>query len=127
MLDKVIKIAAYFFGALLLVMGIRWLFDPAGAAASVGMELLEGVALSTQIGDLASFFVVGGGCALLGLIRNDKSLLAAAAALVGCTAVFRTLAYLAHGADFATAMIVPEVLMFTAFMLARARIGGAAA
>jgi hypothetical protein len=127
MLDKGIKIAAYFFGALLTVMGIRWLIDPSGAAGSVGMELLDGVARSTQIGDLASFFFVGGSCALLGLIQGNKSLLGAAAALVGCTAIFRTLAYLVHGADFAVAMIVPEVVMFAAFMLARQRIGNGAA
>lgn len=122
MLDKAIKIVAYFFGALLTVIGMRWLVDPAGAADSLGMELLDGAARSTQLGDLTAFFLVSGGCAILGLIKGNKTLLGVAAALMGLTAVFRTVAYLVHGADFATEAIVLEVIMFAAFMLARQRL-----
>lgn len=122
MLDKGIKTVAYFFGALLTVIGIRWLVDPAGAATSLGMELLDGAARSTQIGDLTAFFIVSGGCAILGLLKGNRTLLGVAAALMGLTAIFRTVAYLVHGADFALEAIVLEVLMFVVFMLARQRI-----
>ena len=53
----VIKGLSGLFGALLLLIGARWLIDPAGAAAGLDLPLLEGAARSTQIGDLAAFFL----------------------------------------------------------------------
>ena len=45
---------------LFLVNGFQWIFSPANVAASLRMPLLEGSGASTQIGDLGSFFLVGG-------------------------------------------------------------------
>ena len=55
MLDKAIRIIAGLVGLMLFVMGLRWLVDPGGAAAEIGMEVLEGLARSSQIGDLGAF------------------------------------------------------------------------
>lgn len=123
MLDKVIKGLAYLFSALLLINGIQWLATPASAADAFGMTLLDGLGRSTQIGDLSAFFIAAGGLGVAGLLRNDKSLLLAPAALVGCAALFRTVAFAAHGAPFATQFIVVEVVMLSVFLAARSRIG----
>jgi hypothetical protein len=122
MLDKIIKIIAGLFGALLLVSGIRWVVDPQGAAGSIGMEVLDGMARSSQLGDLAAFFVTAGGFALLGVLLRKGVLLYTSAALVGFAAVFRSLAWLVNDAPFATNLIVPELVMCAVFLLARQRI-----
>lgn len=124
MLTKISRFAAGLFGALLLLIGMRWLIDPAASAQALGMELLDGVGRSTQIGDFASFFVVGGALALIGAIARKPQLLCASAALVLATAVFRTIAWQFHGADFATQPIVAEVVMGITFLFASKQVSG---
>lgn len=123
MLDKSLKVLAAIASTVLLVSGLRWLVDPAGAAAGLGMPLLEGVGRSTQIGDLTAFFVVGGGFGLLGLIRGNGSLLYTPAALVGAAALFRILATVLHDAALATQMIAVEAVMLVVFVAAAQRPG----
>ena len=118
MLDHIVRIIAGLFSLLLLAMALQWLTDTAAAAEGLGMELLEGLGLSTQIGDLASFFFVGGAFGLVGVIKRNAVLMLTPAALVITTALFRTIAWTAHGADFATDMIAGEVVMFVSFMAA---------
>lgn len=122
MFGKSIQIVAGFFGFILFLIGLRWLIDPTGAAASLGMDLLAGAGRSTQIGDFAAFFIVCGGLVLLGLATRNASLLVAPAALVGAAAVFRTVAWLLHDAAFSPEAIVPELLMCAVFLLARRQI-----
>ena len=62
---------------------------------------------------------------LAGLLRNDKSMLLAPAALVGCAALFRTFAFVAHDAAFATIFIGLELVMLVVFLAARSRVGNA--
>ncbi|MEM9257243.1 MAG: hypothetical protein AAGA91_17510 [Pseudomonadota bacterium] len=116
--DKVTKVLAILASALLLLVGLRWIVDPAGAAAELGMPLLEGLGRSTQIGDLTAFFVVAGCFGLFGTLRRNSTALAAAAALVGGAAVFRTLAWAAHDAALAPQILV-EIVMLVVFLLAR--------
>ncbi|MFK7976461.1 MAG: hypothetical protein AB8C02_10015 [Halioglobus sp.] len=126
MLTNIVRFAAGFFGLFLLLMGIRWLVDPAGAAEGLGMTLLPGLVagvsdgqgLSTQIGDLASFFVVGGVFGLVGAIKRSAVLMLTPAALVLATAIFRTIAWTTHGAGFAQQAIISEVVMGVVFLLA---------
>ena len=122
MLDKAIRIIAGLVGLMLFVMGLRWLVDPGGAAAEIGMEVLEGLARSSQIGDLGAFFVVGGGFALLGVITRSAILLYTPAALVGVAALFRLLAWLVQDAALAPELIVAELVMCTVFLFARYRL-----
>lgn len=123
MLDKIIKGLAYLFSALLLLNGVQWLAIPAKTAEGFGMPLLEGIGRSTQVGDLSAFFIVAGGMGVAGMLRKDRSMLLAPAALVGCAAAFRTVAWAVHGAPFATQFIVIEIVMLAAFLAARGRLG----
>ena len=59
-MDNFFNILIYLIGALFLLMGLQWLIDPTSAANGLGMVLLSGHGLSTQIGDLSSFFLVIG-------------------------------------------------------------------
>lgn len=123
-MDKIIKIVTGFFGVVLLGIGMRWLVDPGGAAGMIEMELLDGAARSSQVGDLAAFFLVAGSFALLGLITRNATLLYAPAALVGVAAFARTLSWLVHDAALVAA-IGPEIVMCVVFLLASKRMAAA--
>jgi len=98
-------------GALFVLQGIGWLADPARAAAGLGMPLLDGMARSTQVGDLASFFLVAGVTMLVGSRPGRAALLYVPAGLIGGAAITRTLAWALHGAAFATLFISIEVVI----------------
>ena len=125
MLNKAVRVIAGLFGLMLFVMGLRWLVDPAGAAVGIGMPVLDGLARSSQIGDLGAFFIVAGGFALLGAITRNAALLVAPAALVGVAALFRLLAWLVQDAALAADFIVFELVMCAVFLFARHRLAAA--
>lgn len=115
-----LRIAAAVLGLLFTLQGLGWLLLPARAAAGLGMPLLDGLGRSTQIGDLAAFFLVLGGTTLLGVWRQRPVLLQVAAALLGAAALGRTFAWALHGADFAAAFVAVEGVAL-AVLLAAAR------
>ena len=106
-----LRLAIVLLGAFFTLQGIAWLVDPARVAAGLGMPLLDGLARSTQVGDLASFFLVAGVTMLLGSRDGRWQLLYVPAALIGGAAVTRTLAWLWQGADFAAFFIAVEVIV----------------
>ena len=110
-MERAIQIFIALPGVLMGISAIGWLVGPKGAAEGLGMPLLDGVARSTQIGDMTAFFT--GVCAmvLLGAIRKNATWLAAAAIVLGGAAIFRTTAWMFHGADLATQFIVPELVL----------------
>lgn len=93
------------------LQGIAWLLDPARVAAGLGMPLLDGLARSTQVGDLSAFFLVAGVTMLLGSAPGRARLLYVPAGLIGGAAVTRTVAWALHGAAFATLFITIEVIV----------------
>ena len=107
---------------LFVVMGLRWAVDPAGAAPGLGMTLMEGVGLSSQIADVGAFFLAMGMMMLIGLITAKASWFHAPALMLGIAAVFRVLAWLVHDAALALPMIVVEVVMATVLVLAASRL-----
>lgn len=129
MYEKVIRVLAGLIGAALLLTGLRWLTDPAAAAENLYMPLLDGAARSTQVGDLTAFFVTGGILALAGVFTRNAALLIAPALLVGLAALFRTLAWLLHGAELTVDLIAVEVAMCVVLVMAwaqlRTRVAGA--
>ena len=120
-LDKVIRGVAGLLGLMFLVMGLRWLVDPGGAAGEIGLPLQEGLAMSSQIGDLGAFFMVTGGFALLGAITRNATLLYTPAALLGVAALFRLLAWQLHEAALATEFILFELVACAVLLFARQR------
>ena len=59
-MNKVIRVIVALSGILFVIIGFRWLVDPARVAKSLGMPLLEGLGRSSQIGDFGAFFTAGG-------------------------------------------------------------------
>ncbi len=97
-----------------LAMGFNafiWVTNPAAAAESLGMPLLDGLALSTQAGDFAAFFFACSVMAFLAAWKQNPTWAYGAALLLGGAAVFRTLAWAVHGAEFATVFIAVEAVM----------------
>jgi hypothetical protein len=84
------------------------------------MPLLDGLARSTQVGDLACFFLVAGITMLIGSRPGRAGLLYVPAAMIGGAAVTRTLAWAFQGAAFATLFITIEVAVGV-FLLKAAR------
>lgn len=120
-MNTVLRVVVSLPAILFIFMGIRWVVAPADMAAQLGMPLLEGVGLSTQIGDLGSFFFVGGLFVLIGVITQKRAWFYAPALLLGFTALFRTLAWLLHDATFALDMIAVEVVLVALLLFAASR------
>lgn len=105
-----------------ILVGVRWAVDPGGAAATLGMELQDGLGRSTQIGDIGGFFLATGMMMLGGLVTSQRTWFYAPALLLALIAVFRILAWLAHDAALAIPAIVVElsvaaILLFAASSL----------
>jgi len=110
-MQRLLRTLTRILGVLFVLQGGLWIVAPARAAAGLGMPLLDGLARSTQIGDLSVFFLIGGGTILIGSRPGQSRLLLVPAAMVGGAAAMRTLAALLHGADFATTFIAAEIAM----------------
>jgi hypothetical protein len=85
------------------------------------MPLLDGLARSTQVGDFTSFFLALGTMGVLGAVRQSPTWLRGAAMLLGGAAAMRTLAWAAHGADFATEFILIETVAAAVLLFIAAR------
>ncbi len=120
-MKKVLSVIIALPAVMFIMTGLRWLVDPATAAAQFGMPLLDGIGLSTQIGDLAAFFIAGGMFVFIALITSKRSWYYPPIMLVGFTALFRVLAWLLHDATLAVQMIVSEIVI-AVLLLAASRI-----
>jgi len=118
-LSMIPRILSAFVGLLMGLQTIPWISNPGEAAQSLGMTLLEGIGRSTQIGDFSSFFFSVTVFCFLGAYLKQAQWLIAAAIVLGSAALFRSLAWISHGADFATDFIVAEIVM-TVLLIASA-------
>lgn len=115
-----LRIATTLLGAFFALQGFAWLVAPARVAAGLGMPMLDGIGLSTQIGDFSSFFATAGITMMLGGRPGRARLLYVPAGLFALAAVGRALAWAVHGADFATPFVAIE-LATSGLLLATAR------
>lgn len=121
-MNKVLRIVVALIGLLFIALGVRWLIDPSGSAADLGMPLLEGLGRSTQIGDLGAFFFSGGVMIIMGLLTDRRSWFYAPTILLASTALFRAIAWLAHDAALATEQIAVEVIVALLLIAAATRL-----
>tara|TARA_B100000965_G_scaffold116966_1_gene96593 strand:- start:334 stop:711 length:378 start_codon:yes stop_codon:yes gene_type:complete len=110
-MKNVLRIVAGLVGILFFLNGLQWIINPANVAESLGMPLLEGVGLSTQIGDLGSFFITVGVMTLIGAISTTRHWFYAPSMLLLVAALYRTLSTLLYGAPFVMSAIVVEVVV----------------
>jgi hypothetical protein len=104
-----LRVVAGIVGVFFLIQGINWIVMPGAAAEALGMPLLDGLGRSSQIGDMASFFLTLGMMSLLGAARSNPLWLYGSAMLLGGAAIMRTLAWLLHDAAFAGIFIGVEI------------------
>ena len=121
-MKNVLRIVAGLVGVLFFLNGLQWIISPANVAASLGMPLLEGVGLSTQIGDLGSFFITVGAMTLIGAITSTRHWFYAPSMLLLVAALYRTLSTLLYGAPFVMSAIVVEVSVGLFLIFAGSRI-----
>jgi hypothetical protein len=110
-MKKLMRVLVVLPSILFVVTGLRWLVDPATAAAELGMTLLDGVGRSTQIGDLSAFFLTLGICMLIAVITARRAWFYPPMILLALAAFGRIIAWLIHDAALAMPMIVPEVVV----------------
>ncbi|MGH1370862.1 MAG: hypothetical protein ACRBBW_02420 [Cellvibrionaceae bacterium] len=121
-MSKVIRALALLPAVAFLFTGLSWLTQPESAAASLSLPLLDGVARSSQIGDMAAFFLSGSFMIFIGLITEKRIWLLAPAMVVGLTAICRILAWLLHDAALPMNLIAPEIIFCLILLLAASRL-----
>ena len=121
-MNKVLKLLVLLPAILFLVTGIRWLVAPAGIAPNFGLTLADGIGLSSQIGDMAGFFLTLGSCMLIALITERRSWYYPPMMLLAITALGRVLAWLLHDATLAGSQIMVEVVVAFILLVASRRL-----
>jgi len=93
-----------------LIIGVFWVLQPGIMAENFGMVLSSGLGLSSQIGDLGSYFVSSALMIFYGIYTNNTHWFYPPILIMLLTALFRTLSTLLHDAPFAADMIGSEIL-----------------
>ena len=123
-MKNVLRVVTGLLGAVFFVMGLLWILSPSEIAEKLGIfGLLEtkDLALSTQIGDLGSFFITVGAMTLIGALTQTRHWFYAPSMLLLVAALFRSLSTF-HGAPFATEQIIIEVVVGLFLIFAGSRI-----
>ncbi len=105
-------------GLLFVVLGLRWLVDPAGIAPSLGLTLETGFGLSSQIGDLSAFFLVTGLSILIAVVTRNRTWFYPPVMLLLIAATGRLVAWLVHGAALVPPAIAFEVVIAVLLLIA---------
>lgn len=121
-MNKILRILVALPAILFVVTGLRWVTAPAGAAADLGMPLLEGVGRSSQIGDVGTLFFTMGLMMLIALVTARRSWFYAPAMMLACIALFRMLAWLFHDAALPVPMVAVEVVVASLLLFASTRL-----
>lgn len=115
-MEKILQILSGVFSGFLLVMAVRWVFDPAGAAEALQMVLMEGAGRNSQIGDVGAFFFGMGGFAAYGVWKKRPEFLFSAAFLIATAAVLRVFSGFMHDAPTIWSAVVFEVVVATVWI-----------
>jgi len=116
-----LRVLSILIGLMAFISACRFVVTPEAMVARLGMPLLDGIGASTQLGDIGAFFLAVAILIGLGQRHGQSHMLLGAALLPGSAALLRTLVFLFGHADFAAAMIGPEVIM-TIILVAASRV-----
>ena len=121
-MNRILQILVLLPAILFVVMGVRWLVDPAGIAPEFGLVLGEGLGLSSQVGDMSGYFLTLGICMLAALVSGRRVWYYPPMLLLLLTAVGRVIAWLLHDAalvpQIAAEIVVAVILLVAARRLA---------
>lgn len=116
-MNRALKIAAGVTALGFICVGLCWWIAPAAAGALVGMTLLGGAGLSTQIADLGGFFLLLGCAIWIGLATSNRAWLYAPVLLLAFAIVGRLIAWFFHGAEFTFILIAAEAVVISILLL----------
>ena len=117
-MKKALKILVALIAIFFTLSGIKWIVDPASAAAGLGMPILEGVGRSSLIGDMTAFFLTVSFCLFIALISGNRVWFYPSIMLLGIAAAARILSWLLHDAAFVAHMIAFEVIVASLLLFA---------
>ena len=109
--NNVIKIIAAVPGIPMLVNALMFILQPETVTADLGMPLLEGVGLSTQLADLGAFFTFSALLIFYGVLKSNGEYLRIVALLLDLTAILRAVAWVINDAALASTLIGAEILL----------------
>jgi len=121
-MNKILKIVVALLALVFASIGFRWLVVPEGVAAEFGMTLMQGLGLSSQIGDLGAFFLSLAIFILLALTTGRRTWYYPPIILLGLTAIMRTMAWMFHDASLAVDMIAVEIIACVVLYLGSLRL-----
>lgn len=121
-MNTILRLSVLLPGVLFLIMGLRWLLAPQGIAPDFGITLQSGVGLSSQIGDMAAFFLLLGICILTALVAQRRFWYYPPMILLSLTALSRVLAWLIHDAALPINLITPEIVVALILLVASRRL-----
>jgi hypothetical protein len=125
-MNRLLKLLVLLPAIMFIVTGVRWLVAPSGVAPMFGLTLGEGVALSSQVGDMAGYFLTLGSCMLIALVSERRSWYYPPIMLLSLTALGRILAWLVHDATFALDLIAPELIIALILLVGSRRLASGA-
>ena len=109
-------------GVIFIILGLLWVISPYEAGANFGiLEIPEGLGRSSLIGDVGSYFFCIGVMMILAVYTLRSIWFYAPAMLLGVTALFRVISWLAHDATFATQFIIIEILLVILLLITSKR------
>ena len=118
MVAKLLRLLTLVTGLLFTLTGVQWWVMPDAVAPQFGLTLGTGLGLSSQIGDMSAFFLLLGFCAFMALVTRRGVWYTPAIVLLVLTAIGRIIAWVVHGAAFATDQIALELLVAVIYLLA---------
>jgi hypothetical protein len=118
MVAKLLRLLTLLTGLLFTLTGVQWWVMPEAVAPQFGLTLDTGLGLSSQIGDMSAFFLLLGFCAFMALVTRRGVWYTPAIVLLVLTAIGRIIAWVVHGAAFATDQIALELLVAVIYWLA---------
>lgn len=118
-MSRVWQFAVGLVGAFNIVMGLGFLVLPGTQSLNFFLAPLGTQGMATLRADFTAFFLVGGGCALLAVLRRDRRPLQVPLALLVVAILGRAVSLVADGAP-ATAFppMVAEAVMIAVLALA---------
>ena len=118
MVAKLLRLLTLLTGLLFTLTGVQWWVMPDAVAPQFGLTLDTGLGLSSQIGDMSAFFLLLRFCAFMALLTRRGVWYTPAIVLLVLTAIGRIIAWVVHGAAFATDQIALELLVAVIYWLA---------
>jgi len=110
-MNKTLNFVASAAGLVFVAIGILWLVLPDVAGAQLGMTLLTGAGLTSQVANLASFFLTLGGCILIGLVTGNPVWFVPSIMLLSFAVIGRLIAWQVHDGALTGEMILVEVVV----------------